>query len=404
MKIKTIQETKTLKNKRVLLRSDFDVPLLVRRRGGKTRHGKIQIADDFKIKAALPTIKYLQNKGAITIIASYLGRPHGKKKKELSLFPVAESLSLKLNQDIIFVEDCLSPSFAQAVDLLEPGEIVLLENLRFYPEEEKNSPLFAKKLARLGDIYINDAFAGSHRHHASMVSVPKYLQTYAGLNLAREVEELTEIMEHHQHPCLAVIGGAKIETKLPVIEKLAQKFDLVVVGGATANNFIKALGYEVGKSLVEKKYVNQALKLLNNKKLAKKIIIPLDARVSTSLESPRKSTWRRLDQIKKDEYILDIGPRTQHLYSKLIRHSKMVVWNGPMGLYENKHFRRGSYAIARTVASRHPKSIVGGGETLDILKRLRLTRKISFVSTGGGAMLEFLEGKILPGIKPLIKK
>ena len=396
MTLKTIKEIKTLKNKRVLLRCDFNAPL-------KARRKKARVANSFKIDSALPTIHELQNQGAIIIIASHLGRPGGRVKKQLSLFPVAKYLSKKLRQEIIFVQDCLDPDFSKATSLFKPGEIILLENLRFHIGEEKNSPAFAKKLGCLADIYINEAFANSHRSHASMLAITKHLSSYAGLNLEQEVGALTQILEKPQHPTLIIIGGKKIKTKISVIENLIKKLDLVILGGAVANNFIKATGYEVGKSIIDKDYLKSALSLLNHKKFGKKIMLPFDVRVGGGMASPRKSIWRRLDQIKQDEYILDIGPRTSRLYSKFCRHAKIIIWNGPLGYYESPYFSRGTYRVARAVVRSRATSIVGGGETLDILKRLRLTKKISFISTGGGAMLEFLAGKDLPGIRPLLK-
>lgn len=397
MKIKTLKEIKTLKNKRVLVRCDFNVPL-------KKVRNKLKVADPKKIQAAIPTIKTLQNAGAIIILASHLGQPHGRKDNDLSLFPVADYLSKRLFSDIIFVDDFLDANFAQVTDSFEPGQLIMLENLRFHLGEERNSPIFAKKLASLADVYVNDAFAASHRDHASLTGITKHLPSFAGLNLEHEVNILNKALKKPPHPALAIVGGAKFESKLPVIENLARKFDLVVIAGAIANNFLKAIGYPVGKSMVSKKYLESALGLLNHKTLGKKIIIPLDVRVAQGMEMPRKAVWRRLDQVKKDEYILDIGPRTARLYSKLARHAKLVVWAGPLGLYENKYFHRGTYRVARAVPRSHAYSIIGGGETLDILKRLRLTRKISHVSTGGGAMLEFLAGNDLPGLKALIKK
>ncbi|NQU77109.1 phosphoglycerate kinase, partial [Candidatus Falkowbacteria bacterium] len=409
--IKTLKEIKTLKNKRVLLRCDFNVPLRVSRRA----NAKPKVMDPAKIESALPTIQLLQKQGAIIIITSHLGRPNShingrgglpsaQVKKELSLFPIADYLSKRLREEIIFVDNALDVSFAKHSKNLKPGQIVLLENIRFHPGEEKNSPTFSKKLASLADIYINEAFGVDHRDHASLTGITKFLPSYAGLNLEHEASVLGDVLKKPDHPALAIIGGSKIPTKLQVVENLARKFNLVVVGGAVANNFLKAIGYEVGKSVVDKKYLKQALKLLNHKTLGKKIIIPYDVRVATGIESPRKSTWRQIDQVKKDEYILDVGPRTARLYSKLAHHAKLVVWSGPLGLYENKHFNRGTYRLARALARSRATSIVGGGETINVLKRLRLIRKVDFVSTGGGAMLEFLAGNELPGLEILSKK
>jgi len=397
MKIKTLKETKALKNKRVLLRCDFNVPI-------KKVRAKYKVADYSKIQAALPTIKTLQKQGAAIIITSHLGRPDGCPKEELSLFPVADWLSKRLRQEIDFIPNALDPDFSKHSKNLEPGQIVILENLRFHLGEEKNSPAFAKKLASLADIYVNEAFGVDHRDDASLVGVTRLLPSYAGLNLEHEVEILTKVLKKPSHPALAIIGGAKIATKLPVIENLASKFDLVVVGGAVANTFLKAIGYSIGESKFEKNYLKDALKILNHKTLGKKILIPHDVRTGTSREHPKRAIWRRLDQVKKDEYILDIGPRTARLYAKLARHAKLVVWNGPLGLYETRYFNRGTYRIARAIARSRATSIIGGGETIDVIKRLHLSHKISFISTGGGAMLEFLAGKDLPGLKPLIHK
>ncbi len=397
MKLKTISDIKTLKNKRVLLRCDFNVPL-------KIKGQKIRLQENYKIDVSLPTIKELVKRGAIVIIASHLGRPTPRNKKDYSLLPIAHYLSQKLYAHLDFIEDPFSKDFSAALKKFQPGQICLLEKLRFYSGEEKNSPAFAKKLSSLAEIYVNDSFASSHRAHASIAEITNHLPSYAGLNLEKEIKTLNHILKNPPPHSIAIIGGVKISTKIAVIENLAKKFEHILIGGALANNFFKAIGYDIGLSIFDKDYVKPALDLLNNDFIGRKIILPFDVRVASGKKLPRHSDWRHLSEVEPDEYILDIGPRTSNLYTKLIRQAKLLVWNGPMGYYENKHFCHGTCNLAQAVARSRAETVVGGGETIDALNRLHLSKKINFISTGGGAMLEFLAGKTLPGLKPLFER
>lgn len=391
--LRTIKEIKNLEGRRVLVRTDFNVPL---------RGDKIDGNEAWKIERSQSTIKYLIKKEAKVILASHLGRPKGAKKEGLSLKPVAEYLSQKLGKSVLFLKDWQNKKSKDSLKNLRNSQVVLLENLRFNPGEEKNSVAFAKTLAELGEVYVNDAFAVCHRPQASVIGVPKYLPTYAGLLLAQEVKELSQALAQPKRPLVAIIGGVKISSKILTLNNFLKIADLILVGGALANNFLKAIGYPIGKSIIEKDYIKEALELLNKKGTGSKIIMPIDVLVGGGLISPRRAIWHQLKDIESDEYILDIGPKTRRLYCRLIKRAKTVIWNGPLGYFENKHFRQGTYKIAKAVAQARADTIVGGGETVEVLKRLKLLERISFVSTGGGAMLEFLGGKELPGLKPLV--
>ncbi len=374
-----------VKGKIVLLRVDFDVPL--------DQRGKV--ADDFRMRMALPTIQILSRKGANLVLISKLGRPDGQDKN-LSLKPVGQHFA-KLTKRKVFFSPAHPKDLFPIVRCLPPRGILLLENIRFFKGETSNNPSFAKTLSQLGDLYVNDAFAVSHRKEASVVGITRYLPSFAGLRLEKEVKVLSRVKGNVARPFGVIIGGAKIEDKLPVIEKFLKKADWVFVGGGVANTFLWAKGFKVGKSLKDRKYLKMSQKLLKNKKL----ILPVDWLAAKDPGSRSPSYYFSKD-IKENEAIFDMGMASIALLDEKIRESKTILWNGPVGVAENQNFTQGSHAIAYAI-SESPKafSVVGGGDTIEVIHELGLKNKFSFISTGGGAMLEFLAGKKLPGIEAL---
>jgi len=381
MKLQTIKQIKNLKNKRVILRTDFNVPM-----------NEEKIIDDYRIKMSLPTIEYLLKKKARIVVVSHLGRPGGKPSKKLSLLPVVQRLEKILKQKIAFVSHSFGDEAKEAVETLEAGEILVLENIRFYPQEKENSAQFAKKIASLADVYINDAFAVSHRKQASVVAITKYLPSYTGLLLEEEIKKLSQTLSPTS-PSVAIVGGAKISSKIKLINKLNKKFDHILLGSAISTKFIKEAGYEVGKSYVEKDFE------LNLKKYNfEKIILPVDVVVGD-----RGAKNKDVDLISKSEIIRDIGPETFKMFKIYLANAKTIVWNGPLGLIEDSRFIKHSRKlVAEIVKNKKAKIFIGGGETASLFKNKKPNSNI-FISTGGGAMLEFLEGKVLPGIKVLYK-
>jgi len=373
----------------VLLRADFNVPL----EGDKVR-------DDYKIAAGLPTIRFLLRYRAKIIIASHLGRPEGKKVKKYTLLPVAKHLSKLLGVKVEFVDSCLGFKVGTAVGKMEEGKIIMLENLRFEKGEEKNDKKFARQLAALADIYVNDAFANSHRRHASMSAIKKYLPSYAGLSLFEEVENLNKIIQP-KPPLVAVIGGVKIGTKISFIKKISQRSFKVLLGGALANNFFAARRMEIGKSLVDKESVALARKLR-----AKNILLPVDVVVSDKKDGSGEAEVRNTFKVKKNEIILDIGPKTMRLYCRIIKKAQTIIWNGPMGMSEARHFKYGTLSIARAIAARsrgRAFGVAGGGETIAALKMTKMEDYMDWISTGGGATLAFLSGEPMPGLEKIVK-
>jgi len=350
--MRSVKQIKNLKDKKVLVRVDFNVPI---------KNGKV--FDDFKIKKALPTIKFLQRKGAEVILISHLGKDGTE-----SIKPVADCLKKYIKKNII-----------------------LLDNIRKFPGEVKNDLNFARKLAKLGDIYVNDAFSVSHRSHASIVSLPKFLPSYAGFQLEEEIKNLSKVFKKPKHPFLCITGGAKFSTKIPLIRKYLRSADYVFVGGALSNNFLKAQGYEIGKSLVNNTNYNFK-EILKNRKL----ILPEDIVV----KSGNRLINKRIDKIKKDEIILDIGSKTTKNLAQLVEKSKFILWNGPLGKYESSG-ARSTEKILRLVANSKIESIIGGGDIVALVSQMKIENEFSFVSTGGGAMLDFLANGTLPGIKAL---
>ncbi len=391
MQLNSIRQIKNLRGKRVLLRVDFNVPL--------SKDLVVDHHEDFRIAQTLPTIKYLLKKKAKVIIVAHLGRPDGKVVEGLRLDPVAKRLAQLLGKVIYKIDVITGPEVVEQTLQLKNRDILMLENVRFDAREEKSSVAFAKELASLADIYVNDAFGVSHRNQASVSTIQRYLPSYAGLLLEREITNLYQAREKPQQPLTVIIGGAKISTKIQLIKKFLPKAQHILLGGALANTVLRVQGIGVGKSLVEPGMFRhvKSIKLTDNQ-----LRVPLDGVMARSYEA----TTGRLDalgDIKKNEVILDIGPDTLHLYEKIIAHSKTIIWNGPMGLIETPAFAHGTERLIRILARSRARIIVGGGETVGMIRKMKMEKKFSFISTGGGAMLEFLEGKNLPGLKNITK-
>lgn len=395
MRKKTVRDLSDaqLRGKRVLLRVDFNVPL----------NDNQEITDDTRIRAALPTIELLLERGARPVILSHLGRPKGKPEPKYSLQPVSNRLMELMGRNVIFVESTDSDEALKASEDLKPGEILLLENTRFLGGEEKNDPRLSRALAELGDCFVNDAFGSAHRAHASTVGVAEHLRpAVAGLLMEMELEYLGSALANPKRPFVAILGGAKISGKIDVIEQLLPKVDGLLIGGAMACTFYKAMGLETGKSLVEEDRVAMAKDLLA--RAGMKLTLPHDAMVAPSLEQAKSAKAVPRNAIPRDQAMFDIGPQTAASYSRAIASAKTVIWNGPMGVFETPPFDRGTRAIAEAMANATAKgatTIVGGGDSAAAVAEAGLENKMSHVSTGGGASLEFLEGKKLPGVEVL---
>jgi phosphoglycerate kinase len=384
---KTVRDV-PVKGKRVLVRVDFNVPL-----------EKSQVADDTRIRAALPTIRYLLEQGAAVILMSHLGRPKGEVRDELRMDPVAHRLSELLGLEVVKLDNCTGPEVESAAQRLEPGQVLLLENLRFHPEEEANDQGFAQKLASLADLYVNDAFGTAHRAHASTAGVANYLPAVAGLLLERELEMLGRILEDPARPFVAILGGAKVSGKIGVIRSLLTRVDLLLLGGGMANTFLKAQGHEVGASLVEDDSLGVARDILED--AGERLVLPVDVVVADAFSEDANTRTVGVDQVPINWRILDIGPRTVGLFEERLASAATVVWNGPMGVFEFPRFAAGTIALATGLAKTRATTIVGGGDSVAALRQAGLADKMTHVSTGGGASLEFLEGKTLPGVAAL---
>ncbi|MCD6355908.1 MAG: phosphoglycerate kinase [Anaerolineaceae bacterium] len=387
---KTVKDI-DVNNKRVLVRVDFNVPL---------KDGKV--ADDTRIQAALPTINYLIDKGALVILCSHLGRPKNGPNPVLSLKPVAEYLGTLIKGKVYFAEDCLGEKAHEAVKKLKAGEVLVLENTRFHEGEKKNDPEMAKELASYADIFVNDAFGTAHRAHASNVGVSKYLPAVAGFLLEKEIKYLNQAIENPKTPFIAILGGAKVSDKINVIKNLLKKADTILIGGGMANTFFKAEGYPMGDSLVEDDVLNTARELV--KSSSKKLRLPVDVIIADSFANNAKSKIMAVGPVPDGWRILDIGPETIANYSKIISKAGTVVWNGPMGVFEMPNFAKGTFAIAEAVAKSDAISIIGGGDSASAIKKSGLADQINHISTGGGASLEMLEGVQLPGLVALEDK
>ena len=384
-----------LKGKKVFIRADFNVPL------DKNQN----ITDDIRIRETIPTIKYVLDKGGIVIAASHLGRPKGKVAPEFSLRPVQKRLGELLGKTVLFADDCIGDDAQAKAQSLKPGEVLLLENLRFYAEEEKNDAAFAQKLARLADIYINDAFAVSHRAHASVEAITHFVpECGAGFLMKKEITSFEKAMHNPQRPLVAIIGGAKVSGKLEVLENILKKVDAILIGGGMAFTFLKAQGMEVGKSLVEDDLIATAKTILQQaQERGVKIVLPSDCVAAREVKSCVPYKTLPIKEITPDLMGLDIGPATINEFGSVIKGAKTIVWNGPMGVFEIDEFSRGTFSVINQIAESQAMSMVGGGDTDAALHKSGNTDKMSFVSTAGGAFMEMLEGKVLPGIKALDK-
>lgn len=373
-KLRTLKDF-NFKNKRALVRVNFDLPL--------DKNGKV--SDIFRLKESLPTIQYLIRQKAKVILISHLGRPNGRRVKKLSLKPVAKILSKFLKKEVLF---------AKSAENMKPGDVLLLENVRFWPGEEKNSPEFAGKLAKLGDIFVNDAFAVSHRKHASVVGIPKLLPSAAGFLLEKEIRELDKILNKPKRPLVAIIGGAKIETKIKVINKFLKIADKVLIGGALANTIFASRGISMGDSIIDVDAFGEIKEInLENPKL----FLPIDL----GIWNKGRVYYKDISNLFEKEKALDIGPKTVDLFSDVIKNSKTIVWNGPLGLTEQKPFDMASKKIAEAIIKSKAYSVVGGGDTVAFVWKIKKAKKFNRVSTGGGAMLDYLANETLPGIDAL---
>jgi phosphoglycerate kinase len=373
--------------KTALVRVDFNVPM-------QDGH----VADDTRIRAAVPTLQYLREHGAKVVLLSHLGRPDGKPSPELSLRPVADRLANLIDAPCAFATDCIGPAAEDAVSAIGAGEVVLLENVRFHAEEEANDSGFAGQLAGLGDTFVNDAFGTAHRAHASTAGLAEFLPAVAGLLMEKEIVVIGSGLENPRRPFVAIVGGAKVSSKLAVLQNLIERVDRLLIGGGMANTFLKAQGREVGKSLLEPDLVETARELLSS---GHKIVLPVDVVVTTDLRGSAAPRSSQADRVGPDELIVDIGPGTARVFEDEIRAAGTVLWNGPMGVFEDPRFAAGTLAVAHAMAASSATTIVGGGESVQAVEQAGLADQLTHVSTGGGAALEFIEGKVLPGVAAL---
>ena len=395
MEKKTIRDV-DVAGKTVLVRVDFNVPI-----DKKTG----VVTDNTRIVAALPTIRYLLEHNAKVVLMSHLGRPDGKVVESLRLAPVAHELERVLGQPVKMAPDCIGPDVQSLVRAMQPGEVVLLENLRFHPEEEANDQDFAKQLAALGDIYVNDAFGTAHRAHASTEGVAHYLPAVAGFLMEKELEALGGILENPLRPLAAIIGGAKVSTKIKVLQNLLNKVDILIIGGGMANTFLKAQGYEVGSSLLEADKIVVASDLMKQAQdRGVKLGLPVDVVVAERFEPDAPSKVVSVDQVPQGWTIMDIGPRTVEEFRKLIQPARTIFWNGPMGVFEMPRFAEGTKAIADILAKSGAITVVGGGDSVAAVEQMGYADKMTHISTGGGASLELIEGRVLPGVAALEDK
>ncbi len=382
-----------IKGKKVLFRVDYNVPL----------DKDANITDDARIRATLPTINYALDENAKVIVTSHLGRPKGKIVDRLSLAPVAKRLSRLLEKDVVMAPDCIGPEVEKLVEAMKPGDILLLENLRFHPEEETNDDAFSAALGRLADVYIDDAFGNAHRSHASNVGVTKHVKiSGAGFLMKKELNYFNKALENPAKPLVAIIGGSKISGKLETLEFLIKKVNKLIIGGAMAFTFLKAMGYEVGKSLIEENLIDKALEILKSaKSLGVKLYLPVDCIIAEEMSAEAETKIVPIQEINCKWMALDIGPATITLFTEVLSNAKTIVWNGPMGVFEIDAFSRGTSALAHSVGKSYALSIVGGGDTDVAIDKAGERDNMSYISTGGGAFIKLLEGKDLPAIRAL---
>lgn len=382
--------------KTVLLRADLNVPIL------ETQGTSIDMIDQ-RLRATIPTIDYLLSKGCKIVLCSHLGRPGGVVDPKLSMKPIADRLSILINKPIKCLTGCIGPDVRTTVDTMTSGELVMLENLRFHPEEEKNDSAFATELAQLADIFVLEAFGTAHRRHASIVGVPKLLPSAPGILLQSELSMLGKVLEAPTKPLAAILGGAKISDKIKILDNLLDKLDVLIIGGGMASNFLKAKGLNIGKSLVEDDGEQLARDIIKRSATLKvELSLPIDIIVGNEFKSdPETVKTVKIDEIEDDFMILDIGPKTISLFLKQLSRSKTILWNGPLGVCEFDMFSKGTKHVAKNLASLDAFSIIGGGSTASAIEELGISDQLGYISTGGAAMLEFLEGKVLPGVAAL---
>ncbi|MBR0384416.1 MAG: phosphoglycerate kinase [Eubacteriaceae bacterium] len=393
---KTVKDI-DIQGKKVLMRADFNVPL----------NDEMVITDDTRIQAALPTIRYILDQGAALILMSHLGRPKNEPDPKFSLAPVAAALSKELGRDVIFNDDgeVVGQVTRDAAAALKPGDVLLLQNTRFRPEEKKNGADFAKDLAGLADVFVDDAFGSCHRAHASTAGVADYLPAVSGFLIQKELDFIGGALEDPKRPFVAILGGAKVSDKIGVITNLLEKVDTLIIGGGMAYTFLKSQGYEIGKSLLEADKVDLAAELLDKAKAkGVKLLLPVDVVVAPDFAPDAPATNVGIDAIPADQEGLDIGEKTREIFADAIQSAKTVIWNGPMGVFEFPAFAKGTEAVAKAMADSDAITIIGGGDSAAAVKQLGYGDKMSHISTGGGASLEFMEGKVLPGIAVLEDK
>lgn len=390
MNKKTVKDI-DLKGKRVFMRVDFNVPMA---------EGKV--TDDKRIKAALPTIQYCLDQGASLLLASHLGRPKGGSNPEFSLRAASEVLSTLLNRPVTMAPDCVGPEVEAIAKSLKPGDVVMLENTRFHKGEEKNDPDLAKQMAALADVYVNDAFGSAHRAHSSTEGIARFLPAVSGFLMEQELEYLGKAVANPEHPYIAILGGAKISDKILVVETLAGKCDKLIIGGGMANTFLAARGLNMQDSLVEAESIETAKSLLGN--FGDKLVLPVDAVIADKFDAEANTQMVEVDKIPPGWRMLDVGPKTIGLYKDTLKGARLIVWNGPVGVFEMPKFAEGTFALAKLLAQSGATTVIGGGDSASAVKKAGVAKQMTHVSTGGGASLEFLEGKELPGVAALLDK